>query len=872
MSVTITGSKYGDVALSAVGTTTVTVGSGTFSSGDFARTTPRLVGLFSSAGAFKGISYVRAYVSTTELQLERKFFDPKDGAELTQVSGDILLVSKNWADIATTGIAVSAHNVTVTDRLEWGTSGDAKSVFFHDEGKYVTFSNNDGSTDTNKVFGGVVSQGHLLDFVNGTTYGGCTWETLATNNGIGLLTARSTSAYGVFYNHTFRNNAESAGYGYVGSGADVTPTPPTDWGRLTILDCVIDSLDMAYGPGPMANPTHQLLRKSRMVSSKSLYSILSRILDAPSVDNEFKIVANSDRPLSVFGSDSAGSHVVGSPADGRTTVRDIGNDNYFWRSGGTPSQSVVATNCITSDKRSGADLGGEQTNATVSFRYTDSYINLQAATTGVVRRDGDSTVVSSIVGTGTSWAPVVEHDNWTGYSRNSGYPKGPWTYSFKAYGFGPLSGAIAASTVDLGVAGSADNVAFGGPLIQVPDASVTLSQAAALALTTLPTLDNVYDRTIAWSVTDATNAQYPSLSAYMAVAMGTSLDFGSRNIVIDATAGTAFAVNTGTNTVTIKATTLSAGTKFTKLVTSGTISFVNGAAPSATLPYQSSAGTSVPVTAASIVSGSRVQIYDVTNSVELDNVVIGGGGYVGRLTWTTNKTIRLRAMYCSGVTAKLPVTSIATLTNTGASFLDVQVDDQVYIDAGINGSAVTEFAGDYPNVQIDVTDPDGVTTVPRIYAWFVNNLMTSSGIASFFGGLTADDGANFVINTSMINLKLDNTNVSPVIIGGGRLYHDDGSTVIAAASNSIQMDPDRVYTIETGTSGLTGPESALLADIAPIKAKTDNLPTDPADQSVILAAIPSAATTATAVRTELTTELALIPKIKLDTGAIGAAL
>jgi hypothetical protein len=259
-----------------------------------------------------------------------------------------------------------------------------------------------------------------------------------------------------------------------------------------------------------------------------------------------------------------------------------------------------------------------------------------------------------------------------------------------------------------------------------------------------------------------------------------------------------------------------------------------------------------------------VQIYDVTNSVELDNVVIGGGGYVGRFTWTTNKTIRLRAMYCSGVTAKLPVTSIATLTNTGASFLDTQVDDQVYIDAGINGSAVSEFAGDYPNVQIDVTDPDGVTTVPRIYAWFVNNLMTSSGIASFFGGLTADDGANFVINTSMINLKLDNTNVAPVIIGGGRLYHDDGSTVIAAASNSIQMDPDRVYTIETGTSGLTGPESALLADIAPIKAKTDNLPTDPADQSILAAAIaaipaaPSASTVATAVRSELSVELARV--------------
>jgi hypothetical protein len=63
---------------------------------------------------------------------------------------------------------------------------------------------------------------------------------------------------------------------------------------------------------------------------------------------------------------------------------------------------------------------------------------------------------------------------------------------------------------------------------------------------------------------------------------------------------------------------------------------------------------------------------------------------------------------------------------------------------------------------------------------------------------------------------------------------------------------------------LTGYVAPDNAGIAAIKAKTDNLPTDPADQSLLVAAIsgipaaPSAATVATAVRSELTTELGRI--------------
>jgi hypothetical protein len=80
-----------------------------------------------------------------------------------------------------------------------------------------------------------------------------------------------------------------------------------------------------------------------------------------------------------------------------------------------------------------------------------------------------------------------------------------------------------------------------------------------------------------------------------------------------------------------------------------------------------------------------------------------------------------------------------------------------------------------------------------VYAWLRYVETTSSGVAQWFDAVTATDEVNYLIDASNINLKLDNTQASPVKVIGGRLYRSDGSTIIASASNSVQMDPDRVY-------------------------------------------------------------------------------
>jgi hypothetical protein len=126
---------------------------------------------------------------------------------------------------------------------------------------------------------------------------------------------------------------------------------------------------------------------------------------------------------------------------------------------------------------------------------------------------------------------------------------------------------------------------IGGSTVEpamVNDSAVTLSRSAAGALTSVATLDNFYDAAKFWNVQSA-NVNFPTASTQVATAAGTTLDLGALNVVVDATAASAFAVNTGTNTVTIKSTTLAVGAKFSTLKTTGTISFANGADATCTL-------------------------------------------------------------------------------------------------------------------------------------------------------------------------------------------------------------------------------------------------------------------------------------------------
>jgi len=308
-----------------------------------------------------------------------------------------------------------------------------------------------------------------------------------------------------------------------------------------------------------------------------------------------------------------------------------------------------------------------------------------------------------------------------------------------------------------------------------------------------------------------------------------------------------------------------------------------------TVPITHNAGTFASVSVTGYTVGARLQIYNVSTAAELYNDIPSGSTLSVNVAHTTNQTIRVRMARVVGLDADQLIETAGLLTSAGASLLLSPRADAVYEGNAIDGTAVTEFAADFPNVQIDIDDPDGVTTPQRGYAWYMAGQMTAQGIAAFHGGMVADDALNYMIVSSILDMRVQNVSATPCVIAGGRLYREDGTSIFAAGVGPIQADPGKAYTAsgasaatvaaavrtelttELGrldvavgsrlaSAGYTAPDNAALTAI---KAKTDNLPADPASNTQVntrlatagYTAAPAASVVAAAVRTELATEL-----------------
>jgi hypothetical protein len=214
---------------------------------------------------------------------------------------------------------------------------------------------------------------------------------------------------------------------------------------------------------------------------------------------------------------------------------------------------------------------------------------------------------------------------------------------------------------------------IGGSVVEpamVNDAAVTLSRSAAGALASVATLDNFYDAAKFWNVGSA-NVNFPTASTQVATAAGTTLDLGALNVVVDATAASAFAVNTGTNTVTIKSSVLAVGSKFSTLKTTGTISFANGADATCTLQgivVRGTTGAYSPKLESATVRFTAAGTYDLR-----------GATISGTLTVTNT----------SGGNVTVQVQPSVTVVNSGPNItVDNAVSATLTIDGIVSGSRI----------------------------------------------------------------------------------------------------------------------------------------------------------------------------------------
>ena len=249
--------------------------------------------------------------------------------------------------------------------------------------------------------------------------------------------------------------------------------------------------------------------------------------------------------------------------------------------------------------------------------------------------------------------------------------------------------------------------------------------------------------------------------------------------------------------------------------TTGTVTLTNGGAISAV--YADSSGRIVPITAPNLLAGSRVRLFNSTDNVEMFNGVLALAGFSQAFAYTGNKNITLTATYTNGVTAKLGLSASGIFTATGATFLDSQVDDAIYNGYGINGSTVTGFAADYVEDDVNLT-VSGNFTASNLYAWWVHNLTTESGIREFFGGITALDAANLRINVATVSIYLDNITASFVYQSDTiRLFRSDGiypARTVTTGGGGISVNWNaNVY---VGTANIDDAVLTLRADSAVI--------------------------------------------------------
>jgi hypothetical protein len=205
------------------------------------------------------------------------------------------------------------------------------------------------------------------------------------------------------------------------------------------------------------------------------------------------------------------------------------------------------------------------------------------------------------------------------------------------------------------------------------------------------------------------------------------------------------------------------------------------------------------ITLSGVVAGSRVQIYDTANGVELLNST---SVYTYSETYSVARTLRIRVAYQSGTSAKNFIEANIGSTSPGSpniTYIVNQTDDAVYNANGLNGSAVTGITISDGIDRMVINIAGGSVSWPQIYAYNVYWLTTAAGIIDDGSIIVARDTANYLVTL----FKIRNSSTTPLSITGGYGVDSTTGTVsplidTVGSSGNIYQTPDHVIPYSTG--------------------------------------------------------------------------
>lgn len=215
------------------------------------------------------------------------------------------------------------------------------------------------------------------------------------------------------------------------------------------------------------------------------------------------------------------------------------------------------------------------------------------------------------------------------------------------------------------------------------------------------------------------------------------------------------------------------------------------------------------ITLSGFVSGTRIQIYNVTDAEEVYNAVPSGTSLVLASPFTSDKTYRVRAMYQSGLTAYDFLEFEEAYTVAGFARALPQTLDGVYGANAIDGGTVPGIAIDDGALLVDVDL--GTLSLQSLYAYETYWLQTEEGIRDEQRFITAVDQANYIFSDFRIRNVSDPT--EPLVITGG--YMVDAVTGLAitlidTSGGTIFLAPEHVVPFASG-SGVTAQDKIDIA-------------------------------------------------------------